>query len=333
MWNALLIAIAFVFSAMPAEQSSEANQHYQDGRRALDASRWEEAIRAFERASEDEALTDAATYWQAYAYHKLGDPSRALSLIEGMEQQFPESQWLDDARALALEIRGNRTDDALDEDEELKVIALNGLLQTDEEEALPLLEELLSNDASNQMKGRALFVLAQSDSDKAMEILAATARNGSDPELQKQAIHYLGVHRSEGNLELLSSLYEGAGLSPELRRVILESYMIGGDTERLLAVARDASESIELRKMAIHFLGASGVDPNRLLELYPSQGISAELKTQILHGLFVSGSIPELIALARGEKDPELKKRAVHWISMSGTPEAKQFLMELVRSN
>ena len=52
-------------------------------------------------------------------------------------------------------------------------MALNGLLNSDPEKALPILEKLLQGPASPKLRERAVFVLAQSNSPKAREILKA----------------------------------------------------------------------------------------------------------------------------------------------------------------
>jgi hypothetical protein len=432
--------------ALAALQSPEANQAYERGREALDRGSWQEAIEAFALAAEDKALADAGLFWQAYAYSKIPDAKRALELISSLESRYPRSTWRDDAQALAAEIRGS-TRGASSDDEDLKLMALNGLMQADEEAAIPVLEEFLTSEKSTRLKERALFVLAQSESDKAHAILARVARGERDPELQRQAIRYLGVHGSDRGLALLADLYRGLS-STEARATVLESFMIagdekrlldlaknepdpelrgraiqllgtmdasaelwelyqretsedakekmlqafmvGGDEEHLLAVARDRRQSEELRGSAIQLLGAEGAE-EALWQLFQGES-SLETKKQILHALFVAGdhqkiaqvatdkaqppeirraaiknlgvsgeeavpallglyrsetdrevkkqvlealfindAVKELIEIARAESDPELKRRAVEKISLIGSKEAKDFLMEILR--
>jgi outer membrane protein assembly factor BamD (BamD/ComL family) len=195
--------------ALGALQAPKANEAYERGRRALDRGSWREAIEAFELASEDESLADAALYWQATAYSKIPDAKRALELVAELESRYPKSSWRDDAQVLAAEIRGGSARGASSDDEELKLMALNGLMQGDEEAAIPILEEFLASEKSTKLRERALFVLAQSESEKAHAILANVARGERDPELQRQAIRYLGVHGSDRGLALLAELYRG----------------------------------------------------------------------------------------------------------------------------
>jgi hypothetical protein len=446
-----LVAVALALSAVLL-QSPETNESYRKGREALDRGGFRDAVAAFAEAGKDPAVADAALYWQAYALAKLSETARALELVGQLETRFPKSSWRNDAQSLAAEIRGasKSPEKAVSsDDEDVKLMALNGLLQSDEARAIPILEELLSGSSSSspRLKERALFVLAQSDSDEAQEILARVARNESDPELERKAIRYIGVHAGERGLALLAELYgslrttesrsaildafmvagektrlldlarsepdpdlrrkaihllgtmdasselwelfqkEG---SEEIKKSILQAFMVSGSDEKLLAVARDprqsedlrgsairllgaqgandslwalyraegsvevkkqilqglfvggerariaevaknASEPLELRKTAIRNLGTMGEETaSDLVALYHAES-SRELKEQAMNGLFIQGSAKELIGIARAETDTELKKKAVQWISLMGAPEAKDFLMELLR--
>jgi hypothetical protein len=380
-----VLVYGLVLSA--AFQSPEANQQYQRGREALDRGKWQEAIQAFELAAKDEALADAALYWQAYANAKIPSAARALELIASLETRFPRSSYRDDAQALAAEIRGASRGAASSGDEELKLMALNGLMQADEAEAIPILEELLAGNGSSRLKERALFVLAQSDSDEAHQILARFARGEKDPELQREAIRYLGVHGSDRGLALLADLYRSltaeeakaavlesfmiAGEQerllelaksepdPELRgraiqllgtmdasaelwelyqressevmkKRLLQAFMVGGDEEHLLEVARDKSQSEELRSSAIQLLGAQGAT-EALWQIY-RDAPSLEVKKQVLHGLFVAGEHEKIAEVARDPKEPlELRKAAIHNLGTTGE-EAAPALVELYRS-
>src|SRR6185295_4519060 len=78
-------------------------------------------------------------------------------------------------------------------DEDLKLMALQGLMNSDSDRALPLLEKLLHSSQSPKIKERALFVLTQSDSARAKQIVVDIAKGSSNPDLQMKAVHYLGV--------------------------------------------------------------------------------------------------------------------------------------------
>jgi hypothetical protein len=55
------------------------------------------------------------------------------------------------------------------------------------------------------------------------------------------------------------------------------------------------------------------------------------VKEEILNAYFIGGDAKDLVAAARGEKDAELKKKAVEKLSLMGSKEANEYLMELLQ--
>ena len=54
------------------------------------------------------------------------------------------------------------------------------------------------------------------------------------------------------------------------------------------------------------------------------------MKEEVLNAYFISGNARALIAAAKAEKDPELKKRAVEKLSLMNSKEGSDYLMELL---
>jgi hypothetical protein len=144
---------------------------YERGERALDGRRWDEALEAFTQAAgAGGTRADGALYWKAYSLAKLGRRDDALAAIAELRKSYASSRWLDDAKALELEVKqagGQKPAPEAESDEDLKLMALNGLVQSDPERALPLLENLFRTSSSPKLKGRVLYVLAQSNSPRA----------------------------------------------------------------------------------------------------------------------------------------------------------------------
>jgi hypothetical protein len=116
---------------------------------------------------------------KAYALIKLGRRDDALAAIAELHKGHPSSRWLDDARALEIEIKqagGKPVNPESADDEELKLMALNSFMDTDPDRALPLLEKLLHSSQSPKIKERALFVLTQSGSSKARQLVCRWPR-------------------------------------------------------------------------------------------------------------------------------------------------------------
>ncbi len=137
-----LDSAAFSFQA---QQEVREDTDYKSGRSALDAGQWDQAIAFFDASiAHHSAVADGALYWKAYAQNRAGHRDQALSTIAQLRKSYPSSRWVNDAQALEVEIRGNSGDPVnpnAESNEELKVIALNSLMQSDPNQAFPILAE------------------------------------------------------------------------------------------------------------------------------------------------------------------------------------------------
>ncbi|MBS1858843.1 MAG: HEAT repeat domain-containing protein [Acidobacteria bacterium] len=280
---------------------------YQRGQSALDGKRWDDAIDAFtQAAAKGGPRADGALYWKAYALRKVGKNSEAMAAIAELRKTYPASRWLDDAKALELDL-GKPVSPEAETDEELKLLALNGIMMSDPERAIPLVESQLKSSASPRVKRNALFVLAQSGNPKAQAVVEQIARGGGNPDLQVKAIQYLNERRRANAGQILQEIYSSSN-DVEVKRAVLNAYVSNRDKDRLLAVAK-SEKSPELRGMAISYLG--GVQGGaELWQLYASETTS-EGKEQILSRMWGSGNADKLLEVARTEKDPKLRRLAI----------------------
>ena len=324
---ALLLAPALAGGSPPdaglasyedGEEGERQQEAYERGTEALDDARWDKAAQAFAAAASlPGGRTDGALYWKAYAENKLGRRSEALASLEDLKRRFPNSRWARDARSLEAEVRqasGRPGNPDAESDEELKLIAINGLSNSDPEKAVPLLEKFLAGTASPKLKERALFVLAQSGSPRAREVVASIARGQSNPDLQEKAIKYLGVFGGQGSRQVLAEIYAQT-TDEAVKERILHSFMVSGDRERVLQAAR-AEKSPRLRAAAVHQLGVMGARPE-LWQLYQAE-TSKQVKEAVLHALFIAGDAERLLEVARTEKDLELRAEAIRRCGLLG---------------
>lgn len=243
---------------------------YERGLRALDDRKWDEAIELFKNADPKER-GDAALYWTAFAQLKLGQSQPALASLNSLRTTYPQSRWLNDASALEVEIKaaqGKPVNPDAATDEEIKLIALGGIVKTEPDKALPHLEKLVSGSASPKVKEEAMFLLARSGSPRAKDTLLRLARTGN-PDIQVKAINSFRRMEPKDSQPILAQLYTESG-TKEVRQHVLSA-------------------------------------------LYEAQGAK------------------ELVTIARKETDPELKKRAVRYLTNMRTKEANDYLLELIK--
>src|SRR5207245_1332892 len=170
---------------------------YEEATDAYDDHDWRLAAKEFGKVAEMRgAHADAALFWLAKSQNNMGMRSEALSTIVQLRTQYPKSKWNDDAKAFEMEVRqsaGQKIDPDVVTDEELKLMALNALMQSDPDRAIPVIEKVLQGSNSAKLKDKALFILSQSPSAQAGDILSRIAKNGADPDLQRRAVRYLGL--------------------------------------------------------------------------------------------------------------------------------------------
>ena len=355
------------FAYKPEISFGRSHDSYNRGMDALDHRDYERALRDFDQyykavGDKKDMRGDGALYWKAYTLHKLGRRDDALGALAQLEKTFPSSRWLNDAKALQIEVRqatGQGVSPESQTDEDLKLLAIQGLMNSgDSDRVIPLLEKLLADPkATPRLKSKALFVLGQSRSPRAGEIIAKYARGGGNPDVQLRAVEYLGIYGTPQNKQVLAEVY-GSTADPALKRAVLRAYMIAKDKDKLLAAAKSESNA-DLRREAIRYLGSLGAhtelsqlytgesnaevkrtiiqslgsrrekSPALLASMYAGEN-DKKLKTEMLRSLRSQGGAKELIDIARKETDASLKQEAVRELTYMHTKEAQDYLVELL---
>jgi thioredoxin-like negative regulator of GroEL len=310
--------------------SRDATEMYEQARQLIDSGRYERALESLDRvaAASNSTRADAALYWKAYAQWKLDQRAEALATLADMRKQFPQSRWAKDAQALDVEIRqasGQSVSPDGQASEELKLLALRGLMNSDPDRALPMIEQLLAGPSTVRVKENALFVLSQSRSSRARDIIAGAAKGSVNPDLQLRAIRYLGAIGGPENRQVLDDAYR-ATTDVAVKRAVIRSFGAAGDRQRLLSLAKSEKEP-ELRGEAVRSLGAMNAAAE-LDELYQTE-TSPEVKNQIIRGMVASGNVGSLTKLATSERDPALKRTAIRNLGAMGSAKTAETLRSI----
>jgi VWFA-related protein len=178
---------------------------FADGTRAINEGRWADAVAIFSNVVQQRsAHADGALYWKAYAENKLGEAQPALDTCGELRRDYPRSRWIDDCGALEIEIRAKNNQPVqpkAEPDENLKLLALNAMMQKDESRAVGDILEILKSSSSENLKEKAVFILAQGRSNQAQNLLGQIAMGKMnpaqpDPVLQAKAARLL--HNLDG---------------------------------------------------------------------------------------------------------------------------------------
>ncbi|MGP8244238.1 MAG: HEAT repeat domain-containing protein [Bryobacteraceae bacterium] len=216
---------------------------YDAGQRALDNQRYDEALNDFkEVVSRAGSRADGALYWEAYTLNKMARRDEATAAIATLRKNYPNSRWLEDAKALEVEVKqaaGSNVSPETQNDDELKLLALNGLMQSDPDRAFPILENLLKSAQSPKLKDRTLFVLAENNSPRAQQLLERVARGNANPDLQVKAIRYIGAVRAKqpNGSQLLVEIY-GSTADAQVKKAVINALANRRDAKAMVEIAR-----------------------------------------------------------------------------------------------
>src|SRR5262249_20388913 len=148
--------------------------------------------------------------------------------------------------------------------------------------------------------------IAQSNTPKAQQLLEQIARGGN-PDLQVRAITFIGSKRNPDAAKILMEIYTSSS-DPAVKRTILEQFSNSRDNGRLLNVARSENDGT-LRTLAIGKLGSVDGQPE-LWQIYGSESTS-EGKIAILNVMQTNGNMDKLTEVARADKDPKVREKAI----------------------
>jgi len=214
-----------------------------------------------------------------------------------------------------------QSDDAssADESEQLKIAALEALMSSPPDRALPLVTKVLAGDHSDEVKTRALFVLSQIDLPEAQNVLLETARNGSG-DLRLEAIRMVGIGGNEEALAGLTAIY--AGGDSDVKESVLHAYLIADDSNSVYEIADEEFET------AVGILGVMGAS-EELRKLRDREGVSESL----IHAYAMSGDFESLQALATDASNPERQMQAIQGLGIVGGDEVNAALLEIYRGS
>lgn len=278
-------AHALVFSPAPLPAAAaDDTSPYAVGTRAMNEHRWQDAIHAFDKViNARDKRSAAALYWKAYSLNKLQRYADAAAICNTLHGQYADSSWNKDCDVLALS--NNKADldnlgqqfdihvnpdihvhpnihvnpvvvpdidvqvrNELKNNADLKILALNSLLNQDPAKAIPVLRGILNGNQPISTKKHALFVLAQSKSPEAQAILHDAVTGKMDPELQRQAIMMMAIFQGKRDNDTLAEVYRTTP-DPQIKKSIISAFFITHDAPHLVELAR--SEKDLDRKRAI----------------------------------------------------------------------------------
>jgi HEAT repeat protein len=143
--------------------------------------------------------------------------------------------------------------------------------------------------------------------------------------MQRKAIEYLGLFGGPESRQALADIYASSS-DVEAKKAVLRSFMVAGEKARVLAAAKGEADP-DLRREAIQQLGVMNAQ-QELWALYQTE-TSAPVKRTVINALFIGGGADRLTELAKGEKDPQLRREAISHLGLIGKERTGPFLVSL----
>ncbi len=223
-----------------------------------------------------------------------------------------------------------------DPDPEVRSQAVFWLSEVEGDAAVEALVSILGTNTDRDLQERAVFALSQHESPRADSALRAYASRTDTPkETREKAVFWLGQSETAENATFLQDLF-GRTRDANLKERILFSVSQIDRPESgrwLVSVAKNTSESTEVRKKALFWAGqADALSATDLSGLYATM-TNRDLKEHLIFVLAQAdgkAALDELIKIARTERDSELQKKAIFWLSQSDDPRVADVLAEFL---
>ena len=298
-----------------------------------------EIIRKYPRST----YAPDAYYWRAFALHQSGDNKEARAVLEEQQRRHPRAATASDGAALLTRVKGvlaqggdaesgadiarlanpaRKGCPSEDDEDDVRIAALNSFLNMNSEQALPLLKQVLARrDAcSVALRRKAVFLVSQKRGPEVEDILLSTARNDPDKEVKSQAVFWLSQVNSERAVGYLDDILKGSS-EVEIRDKAIFA-LSQHKSERAGQIIRDYAEHQsappELREKAIFWLGQRKGADGFLKALYAKER-NRELKEKIIFSLSQQrGNESWLMEVAlNGNENIEMRKKALFWAGQS----------------
>ena len=210
-----------------------------------------------------------------------------------------------------------------DEDSDMRIAALNALLQMDSDRAMPILKQVLArrDPCSEVLRRKAVFLVAQKQTAESADLLISAARNDPDPEVRQQAVFWLSEVRSDRAIAALDSLLRESK-DPELQEKAIFA-LSNTNTARGAEILRkyaDSNAPEELRSKAVFWLGQSTRrNPENAAFL---RGLFDKTKSEEIQGAIVQAiaegaseeNVRWLLSEVLNTQQPvETRKKALFW--------------------
>lgn len=319
-----------------------ADSLYRTARSAMSAGNYRKAATLFKQLVDrypKSKNTADALYWRAYSLYQSGTSDRsardygdALAALEtyttvagtnppqanevadlrtrirAAQAKLGNAEAAGDIAESAKGLAQARACSTSSVDEETRVAALEGLLNMNSDDALPILKDVLKqrDQCRVELRKKAVWLISQKQSPDVVTTLLDVARNDPSTEVRKSAVFALSQTQSDKVVPALDSILFSPGDEEVRKQAVFALAQQNHDAKAAQVLRRAVDDdrlSTELRGQAIFWLGDS-----------PSNANLDYFKTAF-----------------RKYANPDLRSKIVQAVSNTPTPEAAAWLLDVAR--
>jgi TolA-binding protein len=266
------------------------------------------------------------------ALARNGDADAAASVTAEAESVAPPTPVITatppiGAGPVAIAPRPGRSyhlnNESCDDEDDIRIAAVNALLQMDADRAVPILKSILArrDTGSTCLRRKAVFLVSQKRSSETSAILLNAVRSDPDQEVREQGVFWLSQVPGDETVAALDSILRDPHTDPDIQDKAIFALSQHNSSRsasilRTYAERRDAPE--EMREKAIFWLGQRNSPENaEFLKSLFQKVENADLKDKIIFSLSQMGGADNYrwlmdIALNQTE-DMEIRKKALFW--------------------
>ncbi len=262
---------------------------------------------------------------------RLGDPDATADVTEEADNVAPPTPVITATPPVgpgpAIVGRPGRTyrlhNESCDDEDDIRIAAVNALLQMDADRAVPILKTILArrDTGSTCLRRKAVFLVSQKRSQETSAILLNAVRSDPDQEVREQAVFWLSQVPGDETVAALDSILRDPKTPPEIQEKAIFA-LSQHRSARAGAILRDFAArrdvSTDLREKAIFWIGQNRSPENAqfLKDLF-AKVENDDLKDKIIFSLSQMGGADNyrwLMDIALNQKeDMEIRKKALFW--------------------
>jgi HEAT repeat protein len=346
--------------ATPVEDP--ADSLYRIGRNAINDNDYRRAATLFKQVVDKypkSTKAGDALFWRAWALNKLGTERRnkgdlddALIAIEQQQKDYANASTAQDGRALRTQIRSAQANlgDAQaagdvvatsrgvaqtrtcgsKADEDTRIAAIEGLMNMNAEDAVPILKEVLKqrDECRVELRKRAVWLIAQKRAPDVAQTLLEVARTDPNSDVRGDAIFWMSQTQSELAVPLLDSIVFSSKDNELREKAIFSLSQLAQRNERARNALRRAADDEkipeELRGTAVFWLGQQRLVDLAYFKALFKKTTSHELRDKIVFSVSQGGGTEAAAWLAEMARDKtvdlETRKSAIFQLSQHRGP-------------